>query len=220
LFRLDAVLTFIGLHGGFGLTFNIGIFRFLSIFSWLAFLPTSFWNDLEQRLQTPVRQGLKICFDGDCGFCTKVVHILRTLLILPGTPLLMPQEYPNIHADPDIHADMEAENSWVIEDYQGKRHFKSKGIVYVVSLSPVFRFLVPLLNWNPVMAGRTKFYEAITSNRQFAGNFTKPFKFRPLEIRKSRLLNLLAVVLLIYAFIWNIQSYAPDLFKRKISQKH
>ncbi|MEO3703811.1 hypothetical protein [Trichormus azollae] len=59
---------------------------------------------MEQRLQTPARQGLKICFDTDCDFCKKVVHILITLLILPGTPLLMGQEYP------DIYADMEAQN--------------------------------------------------------------------------------------------------------------
>ncbi|MBD2292683.1 HTTM domain-containing protein [Anabaena sphaerica FACHB-251] len=210
LFRLGAVITFIGLHAGFGLTLNIGIFPFLSIFSWLAFLPSEFWNGLEKRLQTPARQGLIIYFDADCGFCKKVVHILRTLLILPGTPLLMAQDYPNAYADMQTH------NSWVIEDYQGKRYFKFKGIVYVVSLSPVFRFLVPLLNWKPIMAGGTKFYEAVANNRKFAGNFTKPFKFRPLEVRKSRVLNILAVVLLIYAFIWNIQSYAPDLFKRKI----
>ncbi|MBD2628440.1 HTTM domain-containing protein [Trichormus variabilis] len=213
LFRMGAVITFIGLHAGFGLTLNIGIFPFLSIFSWLAFLPSSFWNALEKRLQTPARQGLTIYFDADCGFCKKVVHILRTLLILPGTPLLMAQEYP------DIYADMQAYNSWVIEDWQGNRHFKFKGIVYVVSLSPIFKFLVPLLTWKPIMAGGTKFYEEIASNRKFAGNFTKPFKFRPLEIRPSRFLNILALVLLIYAFIWNISSYAPDLFKRKIWQQ-
>ncbi|MFM2060715.1 MAG: hypothetical protein RLZZ507_385 [Cyanobacteriota bacterium] len=210
LFRLGAVLTFIGLHVGFGLTLNIGIFPFLSSFSWLAFLPSEFWNGLEKRLQTPARQGLVIYFDADCGFCKKVVHILRTLLILPGTPLLMAQDYPNAYADMQTH------NSWVIEDYQGNRYFKFKGIVYVVSLSPIFRFLVPLLNWKPVMAGGTKFYEAVANNRKFAGNFTKPFKFRPLEIRKSKTLTILALVCLIYATLWNIQSYSPDLFKRKI----
>jgi predicted DCC family thiol-disulfide oxidoreductase YuxK len=210
LFRMGAVLTFIGLHGGFGLTLNIGIFPFLSIVSWLAFLPSSFWNNLEKRFQTPARQGLTIYFDADCGFCKKVVHILRTLLILPGTPLLMAQEYP------DIYADMEAHNSWVIEDYQGKRHFKFKGIVYVVSLSPIFKFIVPLLNWKPVMTRGTRFYEAVANNRKFAGNFTKPFKFHPLEIRKSRFLNILALVLLIYTLIWNFSSYSPDTFKRKI----
>jgi hypothetical protein len=213
LFRLAAVLTFIGLHAGFGLTLNIGIFPFLSIFSWLAFLPSSFWDSLEKRLRTPARQGLKIYFDRDCGFCKKVVHILRTLLILPGTPLLMAQDYP------DVYPDMQTYNSWVIEDWQGKRYFKFKGIAYVVSLSPIFNFLVPLLTWKTVMTGGTKFYEAIATNRKFAGNFTKPFKFHPLEIHKSRFLNILASVLLIYAFIWNIQSYAPDLFKRKIWQQ-
>ncbi|QLE56272.1 HTTM domain-containing protein [Nostoc sp. TCL26-01] len=211
-FRMCAVITFVMLHAGFGLTLNLGIFPFLSIFSWLAFLPSSFWHALHKRLQTPARQGLKIYFDADCGFCKKVVHLLRTLLILPGTPLLMAQEYP------DIYADMQAYNSWVVEDWQGKRHFKFAGIVYIVSLSPVFFFLVPLLNWKPVMAAGTKFYEAVATNRKIAGRFTKPFKFRPIQVRPSRLLNILALLLLLYTFVWNVSSYAPDAFKRKVWQ--
>lgn len=211
-FRMCAVITFVMLHAGFGLTLNLGIFPFLSIFSWLAFLPSSFWNALHKRLQTPARQGLKIYFDADCGFCKKVVHLLRTLLILPGTPLLMAQEYP------DIYTDMQAYNSWVVEDWQGKRHFKFAGIAYIVSLSPIFFFLVPLLNWKPVMAVGTKFYEAVASNRKIAGRFTKPFKFRPLQVRPSKLLNILALLLLLYTFVWNISSYAPDAFRRKVWQ--
>lgn len=211
-FRMCAVITFILLHAGFGLTLNLGIFPFLSIFSWLAFLPSSFWNALHKRIETPERQGLTIYFDADCGFCKKVVHLLRTILILPGTPLLMAQEYP------DIHTDMQTYNSWVVEDWRGNRHFKFEGIAYIVSLSPVFRFLVPLLTWKPVMAVGTKFYETIASNRRIAGNFTKPFKFRPIQIRSSRLLNILALVLLLYTFVWNISSYSPDAFRRKAWQ--
>lgn len=211
-FRMCAVITFILLHAGFGLTLNLGIFPFLSIFSWLAFLPSSFWNGLQKRLETPERQGLTIYFDADCGFCKKVVHLLRTILILPGTPLLMAQEYP------DIHTDMQTYNSWVVEDWRGNRHFKFAGIAYIVSLSPVFRFLVPLLTWKPVMAVGTKFYETIASNRKIAGNFTKPLKFRPIQIRSSRLLNILALVLLLYTFVWNISSYSPDAFRRKAWQ--
>jgi hypothetical protein len=208
-FRMCAVITFILLHAGFGLTLNLGIFPFLSIFSWLAFLPSSFWNGLHKRLQTPERQGLTIYFDADCGFCKKVVHLLRTILILPGTPLLMAQEYP------DIHTDMQTYNSWVVEDWQGNRHFKFEGIAYIVSLSPVFRFLAPVLRWKPIMAVGTKFYETVASNRKIAGNFTKPFKFRPIQIRSSRLLNILALVLLLYTFVWNISSYSPEAFRRK-----
>lgn len=213
LFRMTAVIIFIMLHAGFGLTLNLGIFPFLSIFSWLAFLPSSFWDNWYKRLQTPERQGLKIYFDADCGFCKKVVHLLRTLLILPETPLLMAQDYP------DIYADMQAYNSWVVEDWQGKRHFKFEGISYIISLSPVFWFLAPVLNWRPIMAVGTKFYEAIASNRKIAGRFTKPFKFRPQTIRPSKLLNIVTVLLLLYAFLWNISSYSPDTFKRKIWQQ-
>ncbi len=213
LFRMWAVVTFIMLHAGFGLTLNLGIFPFLSIFSWLAFLPSSFWQGLHKRLQTPAREGLTIYFDADCGFCKKVVHLLRTLLILPGTPLLMAQDYP------DIYADMQTHNSWVIEDWQGKRHFKFQGIAYVVSLSPVWGFLLPLLTWQPVMAVGTKFYEAIASNRKIAGTFTKPLQFRPLSVRPSRLMNGLVTLLLIYTFVWNISSYTPELFTRKIWQR-
>ncbi|BAY69688.1 HTTM domain-containing protein [Anabaena sp. FACHB-709] len=211
-FRMCAVTTFVLLHAGFGLTLNLGIFPFLSIFSWLAFLPSSFWDGLHKRLQTPEHKGLTIYFDADCGFCKKAVHLLRTLLILPGTPLLMAQEYP------DIHTDMQTYNSWVVEDWQGNRHFKFEGIAYIVSLSPVFRFLVPLLTWKPVMAVGTKFYEVIASNRKIAGNFTKPFKFKPIQIRSSRILNILALLLLLYTFVWNISSYSPDAFKRKVWQ--
>jgi hypothetical protein len=124
----------------------------------------------------------------------------------------MAQEYP------DIHTDMQTYNSWVVEDWRGNRHFKFEGIAYIVSLSPVFRFLVPLLTWKPVMAVGTKFYETIASNRKIAGNFTKPFKFKPIQIRSSRLLNILALILLLYTFVWNISSYSPDAFRRKAWQ--
>jgi hypothetical protein len=68
------------------------------------------------------------------------------------------------------------------------------------------------------MAVGTKFYEAVATNRQIAGRFTKPFKFRPIQIRPSKLLNILALLLLLYTFVWNVSSYAPDAFKRKVWQ--
>jgi hypothetical protein len=212
-FRMVAIALFIPLHIGFGLTLNIGIFPFLSVVSWLAFLPSSFWNRLWKRIATPERQGLRIYYDAECGFCKKVVHFFRTFLILPGTPLLQAQD------DTDVYADMQTYNSWVIQDWQGKRYFKFEGIAYVVSLSPVFRFLVPLLTWKPVMAIGTRFYETIAKNRRVAGRFTRPFKYRPLEIKSSRPLNLLALFLLFYTFLWNISAFAPDLFKRRTWQR-
>jgi predicted DCC family thiol-disulfide oxidoreductase YuxK len=208
-FRQVAIVTFISLHLGFGLTLNLGIFPCLSVVSWLAFIPSSFWNRLHKRLQTPERQGLRIYYDADCGFCKKVVHLLRTLLILPGTPLLMAQD------DPEIHADMQAYNSWVIVDWQEKRRFKFEGIIYVVSLSPLLHWLAPLLAWKPMLIAGTRFYETIATNRKTAGKFTKPFKFRPLAAKTPRAVNAIVLLLLLYTFVWNVSSYMPDWFKRR-----
>ncbi len=201
LVRLFTVLTFIGLHAGFGLTLNIGIFPFLSIATWLVFLPSSFWDGLARKFATQERQGLRIYYDADCGFCKKVVYILRTLLILPGTPLLLAQD------DQSIYEDMQRINSWVVVDAKGNRYYKFGAIAYVVSISPIFFPLAKILRWQPIMKVGNRFYETIANNRRKAGFFTKPFKFRPLTVRPSLLLNIVTSLLLILTFLWNLRSF-------------
>ncbi|GFE70535.1 DCC1-like thiol-disulfide oxidoreductase family protein [Chroococcus sp. FPU101] len=212
-FRCVAILSFIFLHLTFGLAFRIGIFPFLSITHWLPLIPSEVWDGLNKRLSTPERKGLVINYDADCGFCKKVVYLLRTFLILPGTPLIKAQENP----DPTVYEDMQRINSWVVEDWQGQRHFKWEAIAYICSLSPVFGFLAPLLRWKPLMSIGNKFYEKIASNRRFAGNFTKPFKFRPLEVRSSPpiALSLVALLLLAYTSVWNLRGFIKQSVARK-----
>ena len=95
----------------------MGIFPFLSIFSWFVFIPTEIWDRLEKGCKSQARAGLKIYYDADCGFCKKVVHLIRTFLILPSTPLLKAQD------DAPIYQVMEEQNSWVVVDWQGKSAF-------------------------------------------------------------------------------------------------
>lgn len=209
-FRVCTIITFLLLHLGFALTLNIGIFPFVSAISWLVLTPSWVWNALSKRLYTPQRAGLRIYYDADCGFCKKVVHLIRTFLILPPeTPLLMAQD------DPSIYEDMEKQNSWVIVDWQGNRHFKFAGIIYVCSLSPILSPLVPILRWKPVMSLGTKFYETVASNRRTAGRFTRPFKFRSIEVRPSRPLNVVTLLLLVYITFWNVKSLNPAKFNRR-----
>ena len=198
--RMAAVVIFIGLHAGFGLTLNLGIFPFLSIFTWLAFIPTSVWEAASRRLYGPQRSGLKIFYDADCGFCKKVVHLIRTFLVLPHTPLATAQSIP------EINQAMETQNSWVIVDCKGRHHYKFEAIAYVVSLSPVFCFLAPILRWQPVMAIGTRVYEWIATHRKIAGRFTRPFKFKPLVVKTPSWLNALALLLITLTFIWNLRS--------------
>jgi predicted DCC family thiol-disulfide oxidoreductase YuxK len=201
LFKIVAILSFILLHIGFGLSFHLGIFPFLSVTHWLPIIPSLVWDWGQKRMRNPEREGLRINYDRDCGFCKKVVHLLRTFLILPGTPLLVAQD------NPSIYEDMVAQNSWVVEDWQGKRQFKWSAVVYIVSLSPIFWFLAPILRLPPLMALGTRIYEWIASHRRFMGNFTKPFKFRPLTIKSSLPLNILVIFFLLLTSIWNLRSF-------------
>lgn len=209
-FRCCAIAVFILLHVGLALTLNLGFFPTLSIVSCLAFLPSSVWDSLYKRLSTPERRGLKIYYDAECGFCKKVVHLFRTFLILPGTPLLLAQE------EPTIFVDMQAYNSWVIVDWQGNRHFKFEALAYVIKLSPLFWSLVPVMTWNPVMSVGTKFYETIAINRRAASKFTKPLKFRPLEVCSSGPINILALLLLTYALVSNLRSHVHEDTQRAL----
>ena len=201
-FRCVAIVSFVILHVSFGLCFRIGIFPFLSTVSWLAFIPSFVWEGLSRRNVNAQRSGLSIYYDAECGFCKKVVYLIRTFLILPGTPLLLAQ------SDPSIYADMQEKNSWVVVDWQEKRHFKWEAIAYVVSLSPILWFLAPILRWKPLMAIGTKVYETIATNRRVMGKFTAPLQWKPLQVRSSGLLNLVTLLLLIYVTVWNFRSYA------------
>lgn len=51
LMRFLVVLSFIGLHIGFGLNMNLGIFPYVSIIIWLALLPSEFWETLFKQIK-------------------------------------------------------------------------------------------------------------------------------------------------------------------------
>src|ERR1044071_2208388 len=118
--RLVMVLAFVGMHLGLRSCLQLGPFPFVSSVAMLPFLPTWFWEKIFSRLATPARLGLKIYYDGDCGFCLKSVRILRTFLLLSKTPILAAQ------SDPSIFADLQEKNSWVVVDHKGNRHFRSE----------------------------------------------------------------------------------------------
>ncbi|HAX85508.1 MAG TPA: hypothetical protein DCY91_04370 [Cyanobacteria bacterium UBA11370] len=205
-FRCCAVVTFILLHTGFRLGLLLGLFPFICGVAWLVFLPSEFWNSLSQRLKTRQRQGLRIYYDGDCRFCKKGVHLLRTFLLLPETPLVPAQD------DPEIFADMKTQNSWVVVDWQEYKHFKFEAIAYIVRLSPIVSPLSRLLKSRSVISLGTKGYELIANNRRRASKLTTHLTFRPLEVRVSWVTNIITIFLLICISVWNIHTLVPSTF--------
>jgi predicted DCC family thiol-disulfide oxidoreductase YuxK len=197
-----AIVSFISLHLSFGLSFTIGIFPALCIAVWLAFIPTVAWDFLLKRIYSRKIAGLKINYDQECGFCKKVVYLLRTFLILPGIPLLKAQD------NSSIYQDMQQYNSWVVEDWQGHRYYKWEGIIYVVSISPLLGWLAPILRIKFLMAAGNKIYETIATNRRLMGNFTKPFKFHSFTVNPSPLFNIFTLFILFLVTFWNFKSFA------------
>ncbi|MBO9999010.1 MAG: DUF393 domain-containing protein [Cyanobacteria bacterium SID2] len=209
-FRVGTVITFILLHISFGLCFELGIFPMLSSFSWLIFLPTAFWMYWEKKTTTIRRSGLQIYYDADCGFCKKIVYLLRTFLVLPKTTITPAQSIP------DICADMEKYNSWVVADWKGNRYFKWDAMAYVVSLSPILGWLAVVLRWKPFMVLGTRFYETISNNRKTAGFLTKPLQFRPVVVESIRWKNVLTLGLMAFTTIW----IGKDLARRTLPREH
>ncbi|MDY7014089.1 MAG: HTTM domain-containing protein, partial [Cyanobacteriota bacterium] len=70
-FRIITIISFILLHIGFELCFDIGVLSYLSIVNWLCLIPSVVWDKAAQRLETSPRKGLEIYYDADCGFCKK-----------------------------------------------------------------------------------------------------------------------------------------------------
>jgi predicted DCC family thiol-disulfide oxidoreductase YuxK len=204
LVRTITVITFVLLHLGFGLTLNIGIFPFLSISTWLAFIPTEVWEGWKKRFYGDPQAGLKIYYDADCGFCKKVVHLLRVFLLLPKTPLQTAQ------SEASIQEDMERWNSWVVVDWQDQRHFKFEAIAYVVSLSPIFRIFTPILRSNLMMKAGNRFYEAIANNRKTAGIFTSPLHFRSFTAPTPIWQSIVALLLLGLVFVLNLKGFTDN----------
>ncbi|MGD1951793.1 MAG: DCC1-like thiol-disulfide oxidoreductase family protein [Leptolyngbyaceae cyanobacterium] len=203
--RMVAVGIGILLHLGVGLTLNLGLLPILGCFTWLVFIPSSVWDRWSERVYTPKQLGLKIYYDAECGFCKKVVHFLRTFLVLPRrVPLQIAQ------SDPVIQTAMETQNSWVIVDWQGNHHYKWHGIAYVVSLSPILHPLAKVLRWSPLMAIGTRIYETIANNRRFAGNFTKPFKYQSFTVRSVNALSWAALLSLLLMTLLNLQSVTAN----------
>lgn len=198
--RVLVILAFFGLHLAFGVTMSLGCFPWISAASWLPFVPTWFWEKLFARLRTPRRLGLRIYYDGDCGFCKRMARLVRTFFLLPETPLIPAQ------SDPSIHADMKSQNSWVIVDADGNRTFKFQAFLTLCRHSPVAFWIVPLLALPPCAWFGRRVYETIASNRDKTGPIVHFLDPRPLNVELPRPANALLGFLLGYVILWNVRT--------------
>ncbi len=177
IFRSIVVVNFILLHFSFGLFLDIGLFTWISAATWLAFIPSQFWDKLQTVINTPARSQIKIYYDRECMFCHKTVLLLKTLLILPTCQLLPAQ------SEPEMLSMMQRHNSWIVVDHFGNEYIKFAGLVYLFKSSAIASWVGFLLA--PLHAIGTPAYEWIANHRKIASKLTQGFTFYSMQIRET-----------------------------------
>jgi len=116
--RFLAIVIIVGLHVGFSLVLEVGIFPFVVFTALLAFFPTWFWGKTTDWFQPYNKNNIFIYYDSDCSFCKKSVSLLRSFLGLTNATVKPAQ------SDTDACALMEKNSSWVVVDGKGQEHLK------------------------------------------------------------------------------------------------
>jgi predicted DCC family thiol-disulfide oxidoreductase YuxK len=202
--RLFVILLFIGMHFGFSSALELGIFPWISSVYMLAFLPVWIWDSYEKKLK---KKPLKIYYDGDCGFCKKMVYLLKTFLLLIGSTAEPAQEKPAIHRL------MKRHHSWVILDDRKKTYMKFEAFTVLVQRSPLFWPLSFFLKWKSVQKLGKKWYEKVAAHRSIPGRFTRKLSFAPVRWKSGKIGSILAGFFILYVICWNLGDIKKDIIR-------
>ena len=171
--RLAVIVLFWMLHFGIIATMWIGVFPWTCLVMFLIFLPTPFWEKIKARYFARDFHKIKIYFDGDCRFCEKMVLILREFFLFSNVEINPTQ------SSEEINRAMLTENSWVVENAEGRRFYHFEGMLEVMKNSPLLKMFVPLLS-RPFFFGLfTNLYKWVANNRQLLGRYSQFLDIRP-----------------------------------------
>ncbi len=198
--RTLTVVMFMFFHACLGACLGLGIFAYVGVAMWTIFLPAWFWDKITARLNTPQRAGLRIYYDGDCGFCAKSARILRTFLLLSNTPLSPTQN------DPSVYADMQRHNSWIVIDHSEKRHIKFDAFLLLCRYSPIAWPFAWLLRIPPIPTIGRIAYDFVATHRQDASAITGPFVPRPMRIEPGLFVQIVAGLFTLFVIVQNVST--------------
>lgn len=126
--RTVFLLAFVTMHLSFLVFLEIGFFPFVSIIMNLTFVPGWMWDKLAGWLPMRSKEPLTIWYDRGCDFCEKSCHLIRVFLFLGPIPVRPAQD------DPEIGAELERRNSWVVTSGEA-RSYKTAALATLVSAS-------------------------------------------------------------------------------------
>ncbi|PKB83221.1 MAG: hypothetical protein BZY88_02700 [SAR202 cluster bacterium Io17-Chloro-G9] len=198
--RLAMVAAFLALHLGIALTMNLGFFTYISMAGWILFVPSGFWDNAFRRLRTAPRLGLRIYYDGECGFCKKTVLLIRTFLLLPETQVATVQE------NPEAYELFQRHNSWVVSDYTGRNYIQFQALLYMLSQSPLLWPVSRVLSVPPMPTVGVHLYLYVADRRATFSKLTAGLNYRPNTVGIPWWGQVLATLFIIYVLFWNIDT--------------
>ena len=197
--RITVMTLLILMHIGFLLCLRVGWFPLISLTSLLAFTPGVVWDRIGLWLRTREHAGLQMYYDGGCEFCRKTCLLLRTLLLLPHTPIRPAQ------VDPQLHELLVAHDSWVVVDHDGSIHLRWEALALVFRRSPIFWWLGYLLGARALRKLGDRVYGVIGANRDRLGALTAAYlPYRPLRVGPTVGANIVVVALMILVLYMNL----------------
>jgi predicted DCC family thiol-disulfide oxidoreductase YuxK len=138
--RIFIVLLFILFHLGIATFLFLDLFAWIDIVSLFALMPSLFWDRIGRLLQGHHKLTLlHIYYDGDCGFCKKILRLLLTFALLEQIPMLPAQ------SDMRMQEQMNRYNSWVLIDCEKKPHYGAEALAHLLQASPILFLLGKLL---------------------------------------------------------------------------
>ncbi len=205
LMRAIAIAGAFLMHFAFIFLLNVGTFPYICMAYLLLLAPDRWWHRLFAKRRarlSPVR----IYYEPDCGFCLKIVRLLREFSLPAATPIRPASD------DPEALALLRAHNSWVVYDHRGKARLKWDGVAYVLKRSPAFAWLGRLTDMEVLKPRMEKLYRRIGDNRPKLGEISA----RILPVRAERIPGRIqqgfCLFLLILMLLYNALSIPKPAF--------
>jgi predicted DCC family thiol-disulfide oxidoreductase YuxK len=211
-FSLIIFFTFI--HGMLSIMLYTGLFQYFCYAGLILFLPSEFWDWLEQKLFTG-RKSLKIYYDEECEFCTTGVCTLKAAI---GASAILP-----IQTNKDLLGIKGDITTIIVEDETGKRYEKIDAFIKMFENSAFTAWLSWILKIKFFYWLATIKYEFIAKNRHKISRFISFIK--PKYPSHNELLGVmtqgLAAIFLIMIVFWNYgnvvkQDYFADRYLQTI----
>lgn len=199
--RLLLVVLFIGLHVGIFLTMNIGLFTFICMTMWVIFIPGPFWDKLISPLRQREFGKLTLYYDKECGFCHKMVRIIRAFFLLPEVQILEAQ------SDKKIEALMREKNSWVVAKELKDARTQYSAWLEIVNHSPILYPFRAIFSFAPVKWMGERSYRFVSNHRPLFGKLSQWLEYSGTkkEILTFKVVReVLGLVFFVTLFMWNL----------------